>query len=84
MREIKRDCFAFRYNGRVATCDACTNLNCHKCPFYKPADSVDLYETKYMGKPLYGYIDRKGAALSRLLALRDEIDTQIMDLQNER
>lgn len=75
-----RNCFAFRTDGRVAHCDALTDIRCDGCPFFKPADELEYYETIDRGQVRCGYINKRAVELARLVKAREEINRQIAAL----
>ena len=79
----KENCFAYRFDGRRAECDALNVCNCEGCRFYKPASSVERYETKHPnGTVTVGYVDkRNNTKLARLYIIRDEVERQIKALE---
>lgn len=73
----KRDCFAFRTNGKIDECDALNAIHCEVCPFYKPADTLEYYERRCNGVKVHGYNEKDGGKLARLLTQRAELDAKI-------
>lgn len=81
----KRNCFAFRPNAgaKLPECEALTVLRCEGCRFYKEADTVEYFEMDYQGRKTWGYTDKKGAKLLRLMKAKREIESQIQALNHE-
>lgn len=56
MNNDRRDCFAYRNDGKERYCNCLTNINCKNCSFYKNRNEVKnniFYPESFKSEEMY-------------------------------